>query len=240
LLIQRQFEDAATQAVHCDVCPKKSAKKRKMNNQSHLYGANSTENFVLTKTALQNTAKLYRYDFKEDKWEIEAIKDALEKCHVTIKKEISKLKKGIKFFTTLFVRFYKPVQNDVVTDQDVVFRCTTETLFPGATDDEIAVAMEKALNQFVLYIYNFCTNGSGWIVLKYTHLDLNTVIYSPISTASFIALPKHLRNSAKGLINIRNKTNHKCIRYCLLAYYNKKRHSPSQPATSASLQQIHK
>lgn len=207
--------------MHCDICPQKSTKKRKRNTQSQLRGTNNADKFVLKKSALENTAKLYTYEFQEDKWEIDDIKHALAKCKNTIKNEISRLKQGIKFFPTLFVRFYKPINNQI-TDQDAVFRCATSTLFPGATDEDITMTIENALNHFITSIYNFCANGSGWIVLKYTHMDLNTAVHSPISTSSFIPLPLHYRNSKKGLINIRNRNNHKCLRYCLLAFYNRK------------------
>ena len=45
------------------------------------------------------------------------------------------------------------------------------------------------------------------------------MIYVPISGSSYIPLPKELNNSAKGLINIRNKDN-ECFRWCHIRHLN--------------------
>ena len=46
---------------------------------------------------------------------------------------------------------------------------------------------------------------SGWTIDKIDSNYVNIVVYQPLNESSYIELPTELRNSKKGLINIKNK-----------------------------------
>ena len=48
---------------------------------------------------------------------------------------------------------------------------------------------------------------------------LNVVKYKPMKGSSYIKLPQELRNSAKGLINMKNEDN-ECFRWCHIRHLN--------------------
>ena len=63
------------------------------------------------------------------------------------------------------------------------------------------------------------SEGSGWTVESVDNLYINLVKYKPLRGSSYIQLPVELRNSAKGLINLRNKGN-ECFRWCHIQHLN--------------------
>ena len=48
---------------------------------------------------------------------------------------------------------------------------------------------------------------------------VNISIYSPLSRGTYIKLPHKLRNSMKGLVNIKNNDN-KCFLWCHIRHLN--------------------
>ena len=61
--------------------------------------------------------------------------------------------------------------------------------------------------------------GSGWIIQSIENHYINIVNYNPLKGSSYIKLPQELRNSAKGLINMKNKDN-ECFRWCHIRHLN--------------------
>lgn len=56
-------------------------------------------------------------------------------------------------------------------------------------------------------IAQWLSEGSGWIIESVDKHYLNIVKYKPMKGSSQIQLPKELRHSAKGLVNMKNKGN---------------------------------
>ena len=54
---------------------------------------------------------------------------------------------------------------------------------------------------------------------------IDIVIYKPLKGSSYIELPTELRNSAKGLINLKNNDN-ECFRWCHIRHLNSQRKDP--------------
>ena len=54
-------------------------------------------------------------------------------------------------------------------------------------------------------IDNCINEGSGWIIEFTESQYINISTYGPVSGSSYIELPVELKNSKKGLINIKNK-----------------------------------
>ena len=66
---------------------------------------------------------------------------------------------------------------------------------------------------------NWISEGSGWIIESIDVEYVNSSIYSPLSVNPYIELPDKLRNSKKGLINIKNNDN-KCFCWCHIRHLN--------------------
>ena len=62
-------------------------------------------------------------------------------------------------------------------------------------------------------IDNWINEASGWIVESIDGKYVNCSAYSPLVGSTYIELPDELKNSMKGLINIKNSDN-KCFLWC--------------------------
>ena len=67
--------------------------------------------------------------------------------------------------------------------------------------------------------------GSGWTIDKIDSNYINIVVYQPLHGSSYIDLPNELKNSAKGLINIKNRDD-KCFRLCHIRHLNPQKKDP--------------
>ena len=68
-------------------------------------------------------------------------------------------------------------------------------------------------------IDNWINEGSGWIVESVDGKYVNISFYSPLVESTYIELPNRLKNSMKGLINIKNSDN-KCFLWCHIRHLN--------------------
>jgi len=69
----------------------------------------------------------------------------------------------------------------------------------------------KISQEILKKIAQWLSERSVWIIDSVDNHYLNIVKYIPLSAKSYIQLPKELRNSSKGLINMQNKDN-QCFR----------------------------
>lgn len=75
--------------------------------------------------------------------------------------------------------------------------------------------------------FGFISDGSGWTVQSVDTHYLNVVKCQPIRGSLYIQLPAELRNSAKGLINMKNKDN-ECFRWCHVRHLNPQEKYPQR------------
>ena len=74
--------------------------------------------------------------------------------------------------------------------------------------------------QEILYrIDNWIKEGSGWVIKSVDREYFNISIFSPLSGSSYIELPRRLRNSMKGLINMKSSGN-KLFFCCYVRHLN--------------------
>ena len=74
--------------------------------------------------------------------------------------------------------------------------------------------------QKVLYrIDNWNNKGPGWIIESIDGECVNIFAYNPLLGSTYIELPNGLKNSMKGLINIKNNDN-KCVLWCPVRQLN--------------------
>ena len=92
---------------------------------------------------------------------------------------------------------------------------------------EINEALQTSKQNILNQISQWISEGSGWTVQSVDNHYLNIVIYKPMKGSSYIQLPSELRNSAKGLINMKNEDN-ECFRWCHIRHLNPQEKYPQR------------
>ena len=123
--------------------------------------------------------------------------------------------KGFKFVETLQVKFVKH-SNDKKIQKNGYFNSTTDLII---NETDIKLAIQASQQQILKKIAQWISEGSGWTIQSIENHYINIVNYSPLKGSSYIELPQELQNSAKGLINLKNKDN-ECFRWCHIRHLN--------------------
>ena len=71
------------------------------------------------------------------------------------------------------------------------------------------------------------SEGLGRAIDKIDSNYINIVVYQPLHGSSYIDLPDELKNSAKGLINIKSK-DEECFRWCHIRHLNQQKKDPQR------------
>ena len=131
--------------------------------------------------------------------------------------------KGFKFVETLQVKFVKYSNNNKIL-KNGYFNSTTDLII-NKTD--IKLALQASQQQILNIIAQWISEGSGWTIQLIENHYINIVNYNPLKGSSYIELPQELRNSAKGLINMKNMDN-KCFRWCHIRHLNPQDKDPQR------------
>ena len=131
--------------------------------------------------------------------------------------------KGIKFVETLKVTFSKMTGNDIIY-KTAFFNSKPQTII---NDLEIAESLQSSKQQILNFVAAWVSEGSGWSVKSVDAHYLNIVKYEPVKGSSYIQLPPEIRNSAKGLINLKNEDN-QCFRWCHIRHLNPQAKDPQR------------
>ena len=139
---------------------------------------------------------------------------------------------GMKVQETLHVTFKK--KKIVYSDdgqaeekdeyKDAYFNSTAFTILDN---DDIIEALDKAAEEINNKIAEWLSEGSGWIIVEILSHFVNIVKYLPLRGNSYIQLPKELRNSMCGLINLKNIDN-ECFRWCHNRHLNPRKKDPQR------------
>ena len=123
--------------------------------------------------------------------------------------------KGFKFVETLQVKFVK-YSNDKKIQKNGYFNSATDLII---NETDIKLAIQASQQQILNKIARWISEGSGWTIQSIENHYINIANYSPLKGSSYIELPQELQNSAKGLINLKNKDN-ECFRWCHIRHLN--------------------
>ena len=93
--------------------------------------------------------------------------------------------------------------------------------------DEILEKIELAEEEILKRIAVWISEGSGWVIEAILNHYINVVSYIPLRGNSYILLPKELKNSKKGLINLKNEDN-KCFLWCHIRHKNPAKKDPQR------------
>ena len=140
-----------------------------------------------------------------------------------LKRKISSMK-GIKFNMNLQITFYKQKDVNLYEYKTAYFQSKPQILINNISINE---SYDIAKHQILTFIAQWISHGSGWIISSVDNLYINIIKYEPLKGSSYIELPKELRNSSKGLINIQNKDD-KCFLYCHIRHLNPQNKYPQR------------
>ncbi len=164
-------------------------------------------------TALRGSAKTYTITSVHIRADVQS---RLNRTSVVEKRIINdeyKRTNGVKFQRIIVVRFQKT--EDAENTADVHFMSKTKTVIDSSDLKQLMIeSQEEIVDTFGQWI----RNGSGWSILEILHQYLNMIEYRPLQGSSYVELPLKLRNSMKGLVNVKNMKDDECFRWCHLAY----------------------
>ena len=129
--------------------------------------------------------------------------------------------KGLKFIETLEVMFEKDTidsktGNCVSIYKTALFNGKAKTITkPNNIEPELNMSRQEILN----VIDKWVSEGSGWVIDRIDSDYINVSLYKPLNGSSYVELPTELRNSKKGLINMKNK-DEECFRWCHIRHLN--------------------
>ena len=164
--------------------------------------------------ALKGYTKSFEISIKNDKDPLVQLQNTRLAIEIHITKILTSMK-GLKFVETLKVTFKKQ-DGDGTLYKTAYFNSKPKTII---NNTEINEALQLSKQQILNMIAQWISEGSGWTIESVDNHYLNIVQYQPMKGSSYIKLPQELRNSAKGLINMKNEDN-ECFRWCHIRHLN--------------------
>ena len=195
--------------------------------------------------ALKGYAKSFKIDIIDKKNPLVQLQNTRKAIETRIMKLLNEMK-GLKFVETLVVRFNKMGGSDMASKlveimalaikkadtnspqsfirKTTYFNSKAQTII---NNEEVTESLELSKQQILNEISKWVSDGSGWTVESVENHFLNVVKYQPMKGSSYIKLPLELRNSAKGLINMKNEDN-ECFRWCHIRHLNPQAKHPQR------------
>ena len=129
--------------------------------------------------------------------------------------DLLKTMKGLKFIETLEVMFEKDTIDSKTGKRVRIYKTA---FFNGKAKtitkiDDVEPELNMSRQEILSVIDKWVSEGSGWVIDQIDSHYLNVTLYKPLNGSSYIELPTELRNSKKGLINMKNK-DEECFRWC--------------------------
>ena len=172
--------------------------------------------------ALKGFTKSYEIDLKTDR-------DALvqlQNTRLTISKLFNTIlnnTKGFKFVETLKVTFVKRKDDDNMYKPAYFNSRAQIVINPNDFIPSLQLSQQQILNGIAVWL----SEGSGWTIRSLDELYIKTVVYDSLKGSSYIPLPVELRNSSRGLVNLKNEDN-ECFRWCHIRYLNPQEKNPQR------------
>ena len=183
--------------------------------------------------ALKGYAKSYKISIKNNKNPLTQMQNNRKVTEFDLNNVLSSMK-GFKFVETLQVTFEKFIIHEGVQGETATWTETqTNTAYFNSKAQtiinhiEIHGALQMSKQTILNRIAKWISEGSGWTIQSVDNHYLNIVKYKPINGSSYIQLPTELRNSAKGLIKMKNEDN-ECFRWCHIRHLNPQKKDPQR------------
>ena len=172
--------------------------------------------------ALKGFTKSYEIDLKTDRVALVQ----LQNTRLTISKLFNTIlnnTKGFKFVETLKVTFVKRKDDDNIYKPAYFNSRAQIVINPNDFIPSLQLSQQQILNRIAVWL----SEGSGWTIRSLDEHYINTVVYDPLKGSSYIPLPVELRNSSRGLVNLKNEDN-ECFRWCHIRYLNPQEKNPQR------------
>ena len=135
--------------------------------------------------------------------------------------DLLKTMKGFKFIETLEVTFEKDTIDSKTGKHVSIYKTA---FFNGKAKtitkvDDIEPELNMSRQEILNVIDKWVSEGSGWVIDRIDSHYINVTLYKPLNGSSYIELPMELRNSKKGLINMKNE-DEECFRWCHIRHLN--------------------
>ena len=129
--------------------------------------------------------------------------------------------KGFKFIETLEVTFEKDAIDSKTGKRASIYKTA---FFNGKAKivtevDDIEPELNMSRQEIMNAIDKWVSEGSGWVIDRIDSHHINVTLCKPLNGSSYIELPTELQNSAKRLINMKNKDD-ECFRWCHIRHSN--------------------
>ena len=122
--------------------------------------------------------------------------------------------KAFKYQIRVKVLLSKHKENGYIEFTLVYFNFTTKTVI-----NYDKYMLDTSFQEILYRTDNWINEGSGWVIESVNKEYVNISIFSPLSGNRYTELPRRLRNSMKGLINIKINNN-KCFLWCHIRHLN--------------------
>ena len=167
-----------------------------------------------TDKALKGYTSSYKISIKNSTDSLLQLQNTRKAVEYHIKKALSAMK-GLKFIETLKVTFSK-AKDDGLIYKSAFFNSKPQTIINNLS---ISESLQTSKQQILNFVAQWISEGSGWTIQSVDSHFINLVKYEPLKGSSYIQLPPELRNSAIGLINLKNDDN-ECFRWCHIRHLN--------------------
>ena len=129
--------------------------------------------------------------------------------------------KGFKFIELLEVTFEKDTIGSKTGKRVSIYKTA---FFSGKAKtitkvDDIEPELNTSRQEILNVIDKWVSEGSGWVIDRIDSHYINFTLYKSLNGSSYIELPMELRNSKKGLINMKNE-DEECFRWCHIRHLN--------------------
>ena len=172
--------------------------------------------------ALKGFTKPYEISIKNNKDPLVQLQNTRKSIESHIKDILTSMK-GIKYIETLKVTFEKQSGGEIVS-KTAYFNSVAQTII---NHTEIADALQLSKQQILNKVAQWISEGSGWSIGSVDNHYLNIVKYQPLKGSNYMILPTELRNSSKGLINIKNDDN-EYFRWCHIRHLDPQDKNPQR------------
>ena len=172
--------------------------------------------------ALKGYTKSFEINIKNNKDPLAQLQNTRMAIAHHIKSILTSMK-GLKFVETLRVTLTK-ISNSEIVYKTAYFNSLVQTIVNNL---EINESLQLSQQQILNKIAQWISEGSGWNIERIENHYINIVKYEPMKGNSYIKLPQELRNSAKGLINMKNEDN-ECFRWCHIRHLNPQDKDPQR------------
>ena len=172
--------------------------------------------------ALKGFAKSYEINIRNNRDPLVQMQNTRKGAESQVTTLLNEMK-GLKYVETLKVTFEK-ISADVIVEKSAYFNSTSQTII---NQMEINEALQMSKQNILNKIAQWISEGSGWTVQSVDNHYLNIAKYEPMKGSSYIQLPNELRNSGKGLINMKNEDN-ECFRWCHIRHLNPQDKDPQR------------